>query len=66
MNWKHMYNLKVSSVHKLATSFLRRLGAARSEEQIEGSLLFDPGQMKMLVGEGDFLSLKRNKNTVGL
>lgn len=41
MNWKHMYDLKVNSAHKLATSFLRRLGAVRSEEQIEGNLLFD-------------------------
>lgn len=36
-----MYNLKVNSAHKLAASFLRRLGAARSEEQIKGNLLFD-------------------------
>lgn len=41
MNWKHMYNLKVNSAHKLATSFLRRLGVVRSEGQIEGNLLFD-------------------------
>lgn len=66
MNWKHMYNLKVISAHKLATSFLRRLGAARSEEQIEGNLLFDTSWMKMLVSEGDFLSLRSNQNSVGL
>lgn len=41
MNWKHMYNLKVNSAHKLATSFLRRLGADRLKEQIEGNFLFD-------------------------
>lgn len=41
MTWKHMCNLKVNSAGKLATSFLRRLGVVRSEEQIEGNLLFD-------------------------
>lgn len=41
MTWKHMCNLKVNSAGKLATSFLRKLGVVRSEEQIEGNLLLD-------------------------